>query len=164
MHWDRVVNSASDALFTEEPHDLIPLLNADRVNVIHVADIGGVGGRNDLFHAAQCLVIVGRVRSPKLVSFFQIAQFDPQSGGLNSVHPAVPPNHRMVIFPYLAMVPKDSDFFLQLGIVGDHRAGLTKRTKIFPGVEAETAGVAKCACSSPLVFGSVRLTSVLNDK
>src|SRR5260370_15485348 len=116
MHWDRVVNSASDAFFTEEPHDLIPLLNPDRVNVINVAHIGGVGGRNDLFHAAQCLVVAGRVRSPKLVSFFQITKFDLQSGGLNSVHPAVPPNHRMVIFSYLRMVTKDPDLFLQLSL------------------------------------------------
>ena len=44
------------------------------------------------------------------------------------------------------------------------RAGLAKCAKIFPGIEAEAAGVAHCACFSTLVLGAVSLSGILNDK
>ncbi len=57
-----------------------------------------------------------RVRAAELIAFFEMAQFDAQNGRLDSVHPAVPSDHGVVIFADLAVIPKNPDFLLQLDV------------------------------------------------
>src|SRR5690242_2921069 len=104
------------------------------------------------------------VRPPKLISSFETPQFDAQNGCLDAVHPAVPPDHGVVILADLTMVPKRPDLFLQPGVISYHRTSLAECAKILSGVKAETSGLAKRADLSPLVFGPMSLAGILNDE
>jgi hypothetical protein len=131
--------------------------------VIDVQGTGYSGRRNDFLNAVQRLVIVSRMRPAKLIASFKKSKFYLQNGSLDSIHPAVPSNHRMLMLADLAVVPKDPNFFLQRRITSHNRPGLTERSKILSGIEAKTARIAEASHSSPFVFGAVSLTSVLDN-
>src|SRR4030081_1178776 len=145
MDWDGIVNSTPNTVFRQEPHDMIPLLNADRVDVINVPDAGCLDRCNDFSDAVQCPVIICRVRSPKLISSFKMAQFDAQNGCLDSVHPTVPTDHGVVIFEDLAVVPKDPDLLPQLGVIRHNCARFSESSQVLPGIKAKTGRVTKRA-------------------
>jgi hypothetical protein len=105
-----------------------------------------------------------RVRSPELVTSFEMAQFDAENSRLDSIHPAIPPNHGVVIFANLAVIPKDPDLVLQLGVESHNCASFAERAKILTRVEAETGRVGKRANSTALVLSPVSLAGVLNNK
>src|SRR5712692_1952966 len=89
-------------------------------------------------------------------------KFDAQDSGLNTIHPAVPTNHRVPIFAGLSVVPKNADFFLQVRAICHDRSGFAERAQVFPGVEAKASGVAKCAGISALIFCSMSLGGILD--
>src|SRR6478672_12780444 len=120
MDWDGIVNSTFNSLFSQEPNHVVPILNADCVDVINVPDAGYLERRNDFRNAIQRPAIVCSVRSAELICSFQMAQFDTQNCCLNSVHSAVPTNHDVMILAVLAVISKDPDLLLQLGIVSHH--------------------------------------------
>src|SRR3984893_5256349 len=145
-------------------HDLIPMLYTDRIDMINMPGPNRVHGRNKFADAIQRSVIMRGVRSPELSVPFEMAQFDSQNSRLDSVHPAIPPNHAVVIFADLAVIPKDPNLLLQLGVASHNRAGFAEGAKILPRVEAETSCVGKGAGLSALILSSMRLTGILDDE
>src|SRR6478736_540727 len=113
MNGNRIVNPAPDALLSEEPDDLVPLLNANCVNVINVQRIGISKGSYHTLHAVECAIISQRVGAPQRIGLLQVPKLDAENSPLNSVHPAVPSDHRMVVLPSLPMIAKDPDLSLQ---------------------------------------------------
>ncbi len=53
-------------------------------------------------------------------------QFDAKDGGLNAIHPAVPSDHSVMVFPRLAMIAQDADFFGEQIVVRHDRAGFAE--------------------------------------
>ena len=69
-------------------------------------DVPRVGGRHGGDHFPEILqrpVVVLGMGAPAFIALFQVTKFDPQNGPLDPVHPAIPPNHGMVIFADLAL-------------------------------------------------------------
>src|SRR5271165_4461254 len=116
MDRDRVVNSGSNALFSQSMHHLIPVLYADRIDVVNMSGPSRVHGRDELVHAAQGSVIMRGVSSPELRISFKMSQLNSQNSRLDSVHPAIPPNHAVIVLADLAVIPKDPNLLLQLAI------------------------------------------------
>src|ERR1700730_3496686 len=122
-----------------------------------------VHGHGEFADTTQRSVIMSRVSSSELSISIKMAQLDSQYSRLDSVHPAIPPNHAVVIFADLAVIPQDPNLILQLGVASHHRAGFTKRSKILSGIKAETRRVTKCPNPSTVIFRSVRLARIFND-
>ena len=72
MNGNRIVNPAPDALLSEEPNNLVPLLNANCVNVINVQRIGTSKGSYHTLRAVECAIISQRVGAPKRVALLQV--------------------------------------------------------------------------------------------
>ena len=49
----------------------------------------------------------------------------------------------MMVFANLAMIPKDSNFFLQLVVPGNYGTRLAECAEILPGIEAKATCVAE---------------------
>src|SRR5580704_3302702 len=145
-------------------HHLIPVLYADRVDVVNMPGPSRLHGRDELAHTAQRSVIMSGVSLPELSISFKMSQLNSQNSRLDSVHPAIPPNHAVIIFADLAVIPKDPNLLLQLGIASHNRAGFAEGAKILPRVEAETSCVGKGADLSTLILSSVRLAGILDDE
>src|SRR5271166_6340750 len=145
-------------------HHLVPVLYADRIDVINMPGPSRVQGRDEFADTDQRSVIMRGVSSPELSISFQMSQFDPQNSRLDSVHPAIPPNHAVVIFADLAVIPKDPNLLLQLGVASHYRAGFAEGAKVLPRVEAETSCVGKRTNLSTLVLRSMSLAGILDDK
>ena len=54
------------------------------------------------------------------------------------------------------------DIRCQVGIIGDHGAGVAKGTEILPGIETETTGRTHGTCFSAFVCCPVSLASILD--
>src|ERR1700736_5773570 len=139
-------------------------MNANRVNMINMADAGRLNRGYYLFDATECPVIIYCMRPAKLIPFLQMSQFDPQNRRLDSIHPAIPSDLCMVVFANLPVVAKDPNLLIQLSIPGHNGASLAECAEILAGVEAETGRVAKCADPSSFVLRTMRLGGVFNDK
>ena len=163
MDWDRVVDSARDAHFSKSPNNLVPFPYANRINVINVPGVRVFVGRYNFFQPFKSPVILRRVRTPEFISLFQMPQFNAENRCLYSVHAAIPPDHRVMVFANLAMIAKDSNFLLQLIVIGNHRPCLAKCAEILSGIKAKATCVAERAGPSPLVFGPMRLGRVFDD-
>src|SRR5271165_6378892 len=92
---------------------------------------------------------------PELSIPFKMSQLNSQNSRLDSVHPAIPPNHAVIIFADLAVVPKDPNLLLQLGIASHNRASFAEGAKILPRVEAETSCIGEGADLSALILSSM---------
>src|ERR1700733_3183527 len=139
MDGDRVMNSGANPFLSQEPHDLISILNPNRVDVINVLNALCFGRPDHLFQVVKRLIVLRGVRSPELISSFKMSQFNAQNGCLNSVHATVPTHHRMVIFADLAMISKYANFPIQHLVSGHNCAGFTESTQILSWVETETS-------------------------
>src|ERR1700752_2846550 len=93
-----------------------------------------------------------------------MAQLDAQNSPLNSIHPAVPPNHGVVVLTNLTMIAKNSNLRIQLGIGTNHRSAFTKGAKVLARVKAETSCLGKRSDLPPLILGSMSLAGVLNNR
>src|SRR5271166_3898574 len=144
-------------------HHLIPVLYPDSVDVINMPGPSRAHGHDEFADITQRSVIMRGVSSSELGISFKMAQFDSQNSRLDSIHPAIPPNHAVVIFTDLAMIPKDPNLLLQLGVASHNRAGFTKRSKILSGIKTETRRVAKCPDPSTVIFRAVRLARIFDD-
>jgi len=164
MDGDRVVDGTSYIFFGQAPRDFISILDANRVDMIDMADAGCMSRQNYFRNPIQSPIIVGGVRTTELITFFEVFEFHPQNRGLNSIHPAVPSDHCMVVFSDLAMVSEDSDLVLQLGIVSYNCAGFPECTQVLSGIKAKAGRVTKRADAAFFVFCSVSLTGILDNK
>ena len=102
------------------------------------------------------------MRPSKFISLFEVAQLHSENGRLNAIHPCVPANHGVVIFLDLAVISQDANFLLQIGVIGNHRAGLSECAEILPRIEAKAAHVTERTRPSSLVFGSMCLGGILD--
>jgi hypothetical protein len=93
-----------------------------------------------------------------------MSQLNSQNSRLDSVHPAIPPHHAVVIFANLAVIPKDPNLLLQLSVASHHRTGFAESAKILPRVEAETSCVGQGANLSALVLSSMSLAGIFDHK
>src|SRR5882724_9920445 len=164
MDRDWIMHPALNSPFVEKRNNLIPFLDPDRINVINVPGIKGLGRRYDFLNLLERLVILQRVGAPLQISAFQVSKFDAENGSLDAIHPAVPTHHAMVVLANLPVISKDAQLFLQSWVVGHNRARFTKRAKVLARVKAKTSGITKCAGTSPPVFASVGLGRVLDDE
>ena len=68
-----------------------------------------------------------------LICLIEVAELDSQDRRLDTVHPAVPAHHLVVVFSHLAVIPKNPDFLLQFIIVSHDRARFAKSAEVFAG-------------------------------
>ena len=158
------MHPALNPFFLEKPHNLVPFLNTDCVDVINVLGVGRRKRRYNFVHPIEHLIILQRMGAPQRVSTFKVLKFDAEDSSLDTIHPAVPSDHGVVIFADLTVISKNADFFLQFKVVCHDRAGFAKRAQILTGIEAEASGVTKRADLSSLVIGSVSLGGILNHQ
>src|SRR6266496_3897158 len=101
--------------------------------------------------------------APRLVGSRQMLELDAEHRSLNSIHPAIPTEQHMMIFPRLAVIAQHLNLVLQLNAAGNHRSGLPKGTQVLARVKAEATCNSKGTRFPALVFGPVRLTGVFDD-
>src|SRR5436190_20547423 len=89
-------------------------------------------------------------------------QFNRKTGGLNRIHPAIPADYSVMIFPCLPMVAEHSNLVREPKAVCDHGASFSKCAEIFPGIKTEATDFANRPSASILVFCAVRLGGVFN--
>src|SRR2546430_15119747 len=97
MDRDGIMHPALNSPVVEKRNNLIPFLDPDRINVVNVPGIKGLGRRYDFLNLLERLVILQRVGTPPRISAFQVSKFDAEDGSLDAIHPAVPTHHPMVV-------------------------------------------------------------------
>src|SRR5579862_2965297 len=94
---NRIIHSAADFAVRQKLLQFVATHNANRVLVENVfAMLGNVRSSN-LRDAGQQFRILRRMQTPSPFPLFQVAQLDPQNGGLNFVQPAVPAGLHAVV-------------------------------------------------------------------
>ena len=78
-------------------------------------------------------VILCRVRTPKFIPSFEVPQLDRENRCLDSVHPAVPAHHGMMVFSDLAVVPEDPNLVLQFRLFVTTAPASPNAPRFFPG-------------------------------
>src|SRR5207237_8139041 len=149
MDRDWIMHPALNSPFVEKRNNLIPFLDPDRINVVNVPGIKGLGRRYDFLNVPERFVILQRVGTPPRISAFQVSKFDAEDGSLDAIHPAVPTHHPMVVLANLPVISKDAQLFLQSWVVGHNRARFTKRTKDLARVKGKTSAITNSDGSSP---------------
>ena len=96
-----------------------------------------VGRIREKFAIEPCVTGTGRV--PRV----EMAQLDVQHGPLNAFHPRVVANFDVIVPTVLGVVAQPADAGRQAFVTGDDRAGLSKSTQIFSGIETEAADPAE---------------------
>src|SRR5438552_11723480 len=91
-----------------------------------------------------------------------MSQLDRETCSLNRIHPAIPPDHGVMIFPRLAVVAQHANLIGQFEVICDNGACFAKRAEVFPRIKTEAANFTHRASSSILVFGTVRLGGVFD--
>src|SRR5437762_4468427 len=66
MKWDRIVDSARDSPVGHLPQDLIPAAGADSIDMINVASVTRLEGRDQVFNAGKLLVVESRMCTSRL--------------------------------------------------------------------------------------------------
>ena len=157
------MNSARNVFRRKKLDQAIPVLCPDRIEMIDMPGVWGFGGPYDFGDPAECLIIKGRMLPAESVPLVEVLQFDAQNGSLNAVHPAVPADQGVVIFPNLSVVTQDPDLFVDLGVVRHNSPRFAKRAEIFAGIEAKTPNVADSADSDSFELGAMRLACILDQ-
>ncbi len=65
MNRDRVVNATTDAFFGEALHNMVPILNANGIDMIHVPGIGSVRRDSNRFHVLKGVIVSACVSTAK---------------------------------------------------------------------------------------------------
>ena len=60
----------------------------------------------------------------------QIFEFNRYNGGLQGVQPEIPPDHIVVVFRMLSMIPQHPQYVEPFLGTGGHDSAVSKRTKI----------------------------------
>ena len=68
----------------------------------------------------------------------------------------------MMVFPRLAVVAQHANLVGQFKVIGNDGTCFTKRAQVFPRIKTEAANFAHRPSSSILIFGTVRLGSILD--
>src|SRR5438552_17915127 len=92
-----IMQPAFKSSFCEKRNNLFPFIDPERISVISVPGIKGLGRRYDFLNLLECLVILQRVGTPPRISAFQVSMFDAEDGSLDAINPAVPNHHPMVV-------------------------------------------------------------------
>jgi len=79
MDGDRVVDGTSYIFFGQAPRDFISILDANRVDMIDMADAGCMSRQNYFRNPIQSPIVVGGVRTTELITFFEVFEFHPQN-------------------------------------------------------------------------------------
>src|SRR5438093_12922344 len=106
MDRDWIMHPALNSPFVEKRNNLIPFLDPDRINVINVPGIKGLGRRYDFLNLLEWLVILQRVGTPPRISALQVSKFDAEDGSLDAIHAAVPTDHALVGLGNVPVVAK----------------------------------------------------------
>src|SRR3990172_1352750 len=93
-----------------------------------------------------------------------MAQFYSQDGGLQIVETATDSLQSVLISAQLAVVGQKAYPLHHGAVVGNNDPGVARRAQVLGGIEAETADVAESAGSLTLVFRSMSLSCVLDDR
>src|SRR5438132_13511614 len=91
-----------------------------------------------------------------------MSQLDRETRALNRIHPAIPPDHGVMILPRLAVVAQHANLVGQVEVICDNGTCFTKRAEVFPRIKTEAADFAHRTSSSIFIFGTVRLGGVFD--
>src|SRR5438034_8653158 len=102
------------------------------------------------------------MRSAQVVAAVKMPQLDRETCTLNRIHPAIPADHGVMIFPRLAVVAQHANLVSEFEVICDNGTCFPKRPKVFPRIKTKTADFTHRPSSSILVFGTVRLGGVFD--
>src|SRR5687767_6360929 len=91
-------------------------------------------------------------------------QLDAQNRALETVHPTIPADDSMVILLCLAMIAKSGHASPEFWVVGDASTGFAASTEVLSGIKAKTTDVTDGTGAFPIIFCTVCLACILNDK
>src|SRR5947199_10270049 len=102
------------------------------------------------------------MRPAQVVATVKMSQLDRETCTLNRIHPAIPADHGVMIFPRLPVVAQHPYLVSQFEVICDNGTCFTKRTKVFPRINTKTADFTHPPSSSTLVSGTVLLSRVFD--
>src|SRR5947208_3530070 len=102
------------------------------------------------------------MRSAQVVATVKMSQLDREACTLNRIHPAIPADHGVMIFPRLSVVAQHANLVSQFEVISDNGPCFTKRTKVFASIKTKAANFAHRSSSLILVFGTVRLGGIFD--
>src|SRR5438309_1016877 len=102
------------------------------------------------------------MRPAQVVATVKMSQLDRETCTLNRIHPAIPADDGVMIFPRLPVVAQHPNLVSQFEVICDNGTCFTKRAKVFPRIKTEAANFTHRSNSSILVFGTVCLRSILD--
>ena len=126
--------------------------------------VSGLERRHDFFNPPESLIVLPGVPPASLIAVIKALELNLKNCRLNSIHPAVPTDQRVVILLNLPVIPENPDFILQFIIVSHDSAGFAKCAQIFPRVKTETADIAHRTSLATLVLSPVRLGGIFNHE
>ena len=162
MDGDRIMNAATDAALLEIVEHAVAVGHAQGIHMIDMLAAGSLEGCAELRNVGEEIRVSGGMGSAPGVVRVQVRQFHAEHSRLDAVHPGVPSNDIMMVFPGLAMVAEHAHAIGERGIVGGDGAGFAEGTEVFAGIKAETTGDTEAAGAAALVSGAVGLAGVLD--
>ena len=158
------MNAASNAGFVEMREECVALRNAEGVDVINMLPPFCFARRDDRLKLSKGFVVLCGVLAAERIPAVQLPQLHLEHGSLDSIHATIPADHAVVILSRLAVIAKDTNFFIDPGVVCHHPSGFAEGSEVLAWVKAEAAGVAQRASFSPFVFRTVSLGGTLYAK
>src|SRR3954471_3616386 len=104
MHWNRIMNPATDAAFSELLQFGVAIFHAHGIDVIHVLAIFRRFGKDKARGMAEQFVVTFSIPAALFVTLREVFQFDAQNRALDAIHATVPADHAVVIFFGLAVI------------------------------------------------------------
>src|SRR3989338_3005563 len=138
----------------------VPQFASDYEQVENVLSPGHFQGKRN--RAAEFFGIGSGKLAPLFVPPVEFPQLDAQHCRLNLVQPAVNAERNVFVTRLLPVVPQQPQLFRFLLVVHGDRSSVSVRPKVFRGVEAEAAEIAKRTGLSGFVERAVSLASVLD--
>ena len=93
------MNPAANPLTFQSSNEIVPLRHAHGIDVIDMLPKIGFSRRKHFLEFTKSLRVGGRVTAAQIIAAREVPKLNAKDGGLDAVHPAVPPDHAVVVLP-----------------------------------------------------------------
>src|SRR2546428_2975158 len=164
MHRNGIVNAASDAGLVQMREERVALRDANGIDVVNMFSPFCFDRSDDRRKLPEGIVVRYGVLTTERIPPVQLPQLHLEHSSLDSIHATIPADHLVVIFSRLAVIAKDTNFFIDSSVVCDHPSRFAEGSEVFAWVETEAASVAQRPSSLTFVFRAVGLGSILDHQ
>src|SRR6267378_2876893 len=125
--------------------DRVALRDANGIDVVNMFPPFCFGRSHDRRKLPEGIVVLYCMLTTEHIPAVQLPQLHLEHGSLDSIHATIPADHAVVILSRLAVISKDTNSFIDPGVVRYNCSGFAESSEVFAWVKTEAAGVAQRA-------------------